>query len=125
MATQPHDLTVVAALFSAIEERNALLEKIKSKDAMLEACQAQKSQRMAEKVLCEKAQKRLAKYEELLKDNGLEGVEEVIGKLEYLSEMVEKFKIKKEEVEKAEGLGTAIKDSSRVGACTNEPLHND
>ncbi|TGO35869.1 hypothetical protein BHYA_0143g00110 [Botrytis hyacinthi] len=49
MATQPHDLTVVAALFSAIEERNALLETIKSKDAILEACQAQISQRMEEK----------------------------------------------------------------------------
>ncbi|KAF7887775.1 hypothetical protein EAF00_010069 [Botryotinia globosa] len=96
MATQTHDLTVVAALFSAIEERNALIETIKSKDAMLEACQAQISQCMKEKSLCEKAQKKLAKYEELLKNHGLEGVEEVIGKLEDLSAMVEKLKFRPE-----------------------------
>ncbi|TGO14042.1 hypothetical protein BTUL_0059g00270 [Botrytis tulipae] len=108
MATQPHDLTVVAALFSAIEERNALLETIKSKDAMLEACQAQISQRMKEKILCEEAQKKLAKYEELLKDNGLEGVEEVIGKLEDLSEMVEKLKFRAEEAGES---GKDIEDS--------------
>ncbi|TGO27887.1 hypothetical protein BPAE_0035g00300 [Botrytis paeoniae] len=107
MTTQPHDLTVVAALFSAIE----LLETIKSKDAMLEACQAQISQRMKEKILCERAQKKLAKYEELLKDNGLEGVEEVIGKLEYLSEIVERFKIREEEAEESEKILRIIDDS--------------
>ncbi|TGO61637.1 hypothetical protein BOTNAR_0126g00090 [Botryotinia narcissicola] len=101
MATQPHDLTVVAALSSAIEERNALLKTIKSKDAMLEACQAQISQRTKEKILCEKAQKKLAKYEELLKNNGLEGVEEVIGKLGDLSEMAEKLKFRAEEAEES------------------------
>ncbi|TGO49908.1 hypothetical protein BCON_0196g00040 [Botryotinia convoluta] len=108
MTTQPHSLTVVAALFSAIEERNALLETIKSKDAMLEACQAQISQRMKEKILCERAQKKLAKYEELLKDNGLEGVEEVIAKLEYLGELVEKLKSR---VEEAEESGKDVEDS--------------
>ncbi|KAF5875394.1 uncharacterized protein Bfra_003848 [Botrytis fragariae] len=97
MATQPHDLTVVVALFSAIEERNALIETVKSKDAMLEACQAQISQCMEEKVLCERAQKKLAK-----------GREEVVTKLEYLSEMVEIFKIREEEAEKS---GKEIEDS--------------
>ncbi|CCD57042.1 hypothetical protein BcDW1_10267 [Botrytis cinerea BcDW1] len=88
MAAQPHELTIVAALCSAIKERNALLEVIKSKDLLLEAYKVQASQKMTEKTLCERAQKKLEKYEEILRDNGLEGVEEVIAKLEYLGEMV-------------------------------------
>ncbi|KAF7870077.1 uncharacterized protein EAF02_009267 [Botrytis sinoallii] len=101
MATQPHDLTVVAALFSAIEERNALLETIKRKDAMLETCQAQLTQRMNEKISCERAQTKLAKCEKLLEDNGIEGVEEVICKLEYLNDMVEKLQFRAKEVEES------------------------
>lgn len=99
MAAQPHELTIVAALCSAIKERNALLETIKSKNVLLEAWQAQASQMMAEKALCERAQKKLEKYEEILRDNGLEGVEEVIAKLEYLGEMVQKLKSGAEEAE--------------------------
>ena len=97
MAAQPHELTIVAALCSAIKERNALLEVIKSKDLLLEAYKVQASQKMTEKTLCERAQKKLEKYEEILRDNGLEGVEEVIAKLEYLGEMVENLKSGAEE----------------------------
>ncbi|TEY70427.1 hypothetical protein BOTCAL_0103g00100 [Botryotinia calthae] len=111
MAAQPHDLTVVAALCSAIKERNALLETIKSKDAMFEACQAQTAQNMAEKMFCERAQKKLEKYEEILRDNGLEGVEEVIAKLEYLGEMVKGLKGGTEEAGASERISRTVGDS--------------
>ncbi|KAF7895659.1 uncharacterized protein EAF01_009621 [Botrytis porri] len=111
MTTQPHDLTVVAALFSAIKERDALLVTIKSKDAMLEACQAQISQCLEEKELCGRAQKKLAKYEEMLKVNGLEGVEEVITKLDYLGGLVENSRSRVGEVEASERILKIVGDA--------------
>ncbi|KAJ8059396.1 hypothetical protein OCU04_012343 [Sclerotinia nivalis] len=112
---------LVDKMVDVILERNALRDTVKARDLSLQASHAQISQLEAEKVVLEKGARKLAKYEEQLKDSGLEGVEEVIDGMEFLKNALGSHRDRADAAEKA--LKNAL-DSQRNRADAAEKALN-